>query len=277
MPEISGPAVVADAAQSGGAYTVWNAVTFGTYPRTEITEEADAALYSFLASVPEDRAERDGMRYVRTDGRWFRCDPITWRVLEVADGTVLLMSDRGLDCLPYHNEYADVFWESSDLRAWLNGPFLDAAFTDAERAAIVRSDVANDSNHYFGTACGSGTHDRAFILSEAEVFSSARAEAYGFRPSDAVAEAGRRILPTAYAAARGAWQAEQADTAGIGFWLLRTNGYTQDNIVYVGEKGYLYNRGIPVTCPDALIVPAIRVQLGAAALEKAPDISSRLE
>ena len=45
-----------------------------------------------------------------------------------------------------------------------------------------------------------------------------------------------------------------------------TNGYTEDNVVYVGEKGYLYNRGIPVTCADACIVPAIRVDLDKAKL-----------
>jgi len=44
----------------------------------------------------------------------------------------------------------------------------------------------------------------------------------------------------------------------------------------VGEKGYLYNRGIPVTCMDAGIVPAIRVDLNAAKLVQAEDISSRL-
>ena len=138
--------------------------------------------------------------------------------------------------------------------------------TEEERAAIVQSRVANSNNFYFGTGCGSGTRDRVFLLSEEEIFSSEKAEKYGFRPSDSIADTGRRILPTPYAAARGAWQSEQEETSGAGFWLLRTNGYTEDNVVYVGEKGYLYNRGIPVTCADACIVPAIRVDLDKAKL-----------
>ena len=46
----------------------------------------------------------------------------------------------------------------------------------------------------------------------------------------------------------------------------------EDNVVYVGEKGYLYNRGIPVTCADACIVPAIRVDLNKAKLTVVEDI-----
>ena len=83
------------------------------------------------------------------------------------------------------------------------------------------------------------------------------------------------MRPTAYAAARGAWQSVNSATAGIGFWFLRTNGYTRDNVVYAGEKGYLYNRGIPVTCPDAGIVPAIRIRLGLSPVIRVEDISTR--
>ena len=79
-------------------------------------------------------------------------------------------------------------------------------------------------------------------------------------------------MPTAYAKARGAWNSADSETAGNGFWFLRTNGYTRDNVVYVGEKGYLYNRGIPVTCSDAGIVPVILVRLGVSPVERAEDI-----
>ena len=303
-PEIAGPAVVEDPSAPGGAYTVWNAVAFGSYPQTEILEAAPAGggipgadavadpdLYRALeAAAPDEqgRVTLDGIGYLRLEGRWFRRDPIIWRVLDVSDGTALLMADRCLDCAPYHAEYRDVFWEDSGLRAWLNGgketagtapygplSFAELAFTEEERQAVLVSSVPNAANFYFGTACGSGTHDRVFILSEEEVFCSEKAERYGFRPSDAVADPGRRLVPTAYAAARGAWRSTAEETAGVGFWLLRTNGYTRDNTVYVGEKGYLYNRGIPVTCMDAGIVPAVRIRLGGAPCVRADDIEGR--
>ena len=299
--EIGNPVVVADDSMPGGMVTIWNAVTFGRYPQTEIREipgseedtETDPELYRRLEAAAEgtgDEVILDDVRYIRLDGRWFRYDPIVWRVLEVSDGTALLMSDRCLDCVPWHAEYTDVFWEGSGLRGWLNGTqaeseallygersFIETAFTEEELRAVTVSAVANASNYYFGTACGSGTRDRVFLLSEEEVFSSEKAERYGFRPGDDIADPGRRLVPTAYAIARGAWRSENAGTSGNGFWLLRTNGYTQDNVVYVGEKGYLYNRGIPVTCRDAGIVPAVRVRLGTGLVNRVEDISSKHE
>ena len=284
VPELTDPVRVEDEEMPGGSYTIWNSVAFGHYPQTEI---------------PAEKAALDETcSYYEEDGRWFRCDPIIWRVLDVSDDTALLMADRCLDSVPYHTEYQDVFWEDSDLRNWLNATddaespesddsgessesaygqasFIDMAFTEEEQQAIIRSDVANASNYYFDTACGSGTHDQVFILSEEEVFSSENAVRYGFQPSDAIGDYGRRMVPTDFAVARGAWQSETEETAGIGFWLLRTNGYTEDNVVYVGEKGYLYNRGIPVTCDDAGIVPAIRIRLGAASVTKEADISTQ--
>ena len=306
VQDIVNPVTVPDESMPGGMYTVWNAVAFGHYPQTEILEEKAAArcpepdgytevnpeLFHALDTAAEDSAEEvllDDIRYVRSGGRWFRCDPIIWRVLEVSDGTALLMADRCLDSVPYHAEYLDVFWENSDLRGWLNGTlegdvlscgtksFTETAFTEEEFRSIVDSHVSNAANYYFGTACGSETRDKVFLLSEEEVCFSEAASRYGFRPDDAVADPGRRIIPTAYASARGAWKSELEETPGVGFWFLRTNGYTQDNVIYVGEKGYLYNRGIPVTCSDAGIVPAIRIRLDAAPIERAEDISSRQE
>lgn len=278
IPDIADPVVLPDETAPGGTRTIWSTVAFGHYPQTEILDkepeglpswakddvEVDHRLYRKLEeSAGSDEVTLEDARYLRLEGRWFRCDPIIWRVLEISDGTALLLADRCLDAVPYHTEYEDVFWEDSGLRSWLNHSFLQSAFTEQERRGIVVSAISNPNNHYFGTACGSGTRDRVFILSEEDVFSSQKAALYGFQLSDAVADPGRRLMPTAYASARGAWQSTSPETAGFGFWFLRTNGYTRDNVVYVSENGYLYNRGIPVTCRDAGIVPAIWIRLSA--------------
>ena len=113
-----------------------------------------------------------------------------------------------------------------------------------------------------------------FILSEEETFSSEKAARYGFVTSDAVDDRARRLSATDYAAARGAWRSG-GETGGYCFWFLRTNGYTRDHVVYVGERGYLYNRGISVNCMDAGIVPVIRVRLGHCPLTRVGDIASR--
>lgn len=304
VPDIGNPVITADDTAPGGCFTRWNAVAFGHYPQTEILREpstdgnsgtfgnteADPELFAKLEAAAGDSGSEvtiGSRKYIRLESRWFRCDPIIWRVLEVADGTALLLADQCLDCAPYHTEYRDVAWEQSDLRSWLNGTlkghtdvygarsFTETAFTGEELRSLMVSAISNESNYYYGTGCGSGTRDRVFLLSEEDVFHSEKAKKYGFRLSDSDADPGRKMRPTAYAAARGAWQSVNSATAGIGFWFLRTNGYTRDNVVYAGEKGYLYNRGIPVTCPDAGIVPAIRIRLGLSPVIRVEDISTR--
>ena len=85
----------------------------------------------------------------------------------------------------------------------------------------------------------------------------------------------RTFHPTAYAQGRGTWQSDNAGSEGNTFWLLRSNGFTASHVVYVGELGHIYNRGIPVTCQDAGLVPAIRIDLETAAYSYTGTVSSR--
>ncbi|MDO4803433.1 MAG: DUF6273 domain-containing protein [Lachnospiraceae bacterium] len=270
------------------ANVTWPAVAFGTWPQTEILasgaaadgEEADSVLWNKLqkAEWDGDRTSIDGADYCRLNDRFFRYDPIIWRVLEMKDGTAFLLSDKALDCISYHASLLDVNWSKSTVRSYLNslGPdenlegqdfssagdgFFNAAFTEEEKEAVLLGAVSNADNHYFGTSCGEDTYDRVFLLSEEEIFSSPAAGAYGFQMNDAVGDPAKRFKPTAFAKCRGAWQSEREESKGNGFWILRSNGYTAANVVYVGETGDVYNRGIPVTCKDASIVPAIRINL----------------
>ena len=125
----------------------------------------------------------------------------------------------------------------------------------------MKSYVRNSDNHYFGTSCGPDTVDWVFLLSENETFSSPAASSFGFLTSDAQADPAKRFTPTAYAASRGVWQSAVDESAGNTFWFLRSNGYTASNVVYVGELGHIYNRGIPVICQDAGMIPALRIDL----------------
>ena len=93
--------------------------------------------------------------------------------------------------------------------------------------------------------------------------------------SDAAGDPARRFTPTAYALGRGTWQSDNAGSEGNTFWLLRSNGFTASNVVYVGELGHIYNRGIPVTCQDAGLVPAIRIDLETAAYSYTGTVCSR--
>ena len=321
------PVITDDETLPGGKNVTWSAVTFGSYPQTEILksgevsvgqtadssagqtaaaldaensagqaaggQEVDPAMWNRLqeAEWDNDKASVDGAVFCRMDGSFFRYDPVTWRVLEVTDESALLLADQALDCFSYHSALTDVNWKDSAVHSWLNslGPdenqagedfssdeegFFNTAFADQERQAVINGSVPNADNHYFGTSCGEETCDRVFLLSEDEIFSSPDAEKYGFQMSDAVADPAKRFTPTAYAQCRGAWQSDLEESKGNGFWILRSNGYTAANMVYVGELGYIYNRGIPVTCRDCSIVPAIRIDLKLADLTCTGEISS---
>ena len=64
---------------------------------------------------------------------------IPWYVLDNSDGNLLLVSKGIIDTRAYHS--ADgATWSESDMRAWLNGDFYDAAFMDVEKSALMGSD-----------------------------------------------------------------------------------------------------------------------------------------
>jgi len=312
------PVVEKDDSVSTGQVTSWSCITFGTYPQTEIIPASSHAvdeyavqkddfvvnpdLYAGLqqADWNDDETEIDGIRYRRLsrdaavssseesaghyrwgqDDEWhyFRYDPVKWRVLEVRDGTALLLSDMAVDCEPFQTELKDISWEDCTLRSYLNGygtdenissidfsgenhNFLDMAFSPDEQDAILRYPVRNEDNYYFGTDCGDETSDKIFIPAESELFIYDSSVIHGFSPRDAVADRARQFQPTDYAVWKGAWSASQEDVQGNVFWITRTMGYTRQNVVYIDESGYMFNRGILATCPDAAVIPALILDL----------------
>ena len=96
-------------------------------------------------------------------------ESIRWIVLERFDDRLLLLSADVLDGRQYnHVPFQDVTWADSDLRAWMNDDFFDAAFTPAQRGIIpsVLNDNADQS--ITGAPGGAPTQDRVFALSEQE-------------------------------------------------------------------------------------------------------------
>lgn len=91
-----------------------------------------------------------------------------WRVLENTGSKVLLMKEKAIHALPYHTEYVPVTWESSFLRKWLNSKYLESAFTQEEREAILLSIMINEDNPVYNTEGGNNTEDYIFLLSISE-------------------------------------------------------------------------------------------------------------
>lgn len=324
---LKNPVKSTDSKLPGKSKTVWNCVYFGEYPTSEVADEnfsaadkyavnesdiiIDKELYNKLlkAGWNNDETEIDGKKFRRLKSdtaennpqhyQWndesyhfFRYEPIKWRVIDVSDNIVTLMSDRLTDCVPYNTKAESVFWESCTLRSFLNGygadknnagidfakntqdSFFATAFSESEKKFVVKSKVKNPKNYYFGTKCGGDTEDYVFIFDEEEIFSTSAASNYGFTESDGTMDCARRFKPTLYAMARGAWYSPVEGNEGNGFWFLRTNGYTASNANYICDFGSVYNRGTYVTVNDAGVLPVIRVDLKTAKLKNAGNISS---
>ena len=294
--------------------TRWECILFGSYPANEVVSGSfnavddyalvdgdvmtDASLYHQLeqAEWTDDDTEIGGKRYHRLNGsgavtcstnreqhyRWtdteawhyFAYAPIKWRILKQTGNKAVLLADRMPDTCPFNDSYNDTSWSDCSLRRWLNGAFLSRAFTEQERSAIEETDVKNAPNYYFGTDCGPDTKDRVFVLSESETFSSPLAVEYGFSDSDSGNDPARRFRSTLYAKCRGAWWSPVEGYLGTSFWMMRSVGYTKANVVYVGESGDTYNRGIVVTCNDAAVLPAITLDLSKADYQPAEPVYS---
>ena len=99
-------------------------------------------------------------------------DPVEWRVLDIQDGMILVISEYGLDGKCYNEIDTDVTWETCTLRTWLNNEFLSKAFSDEEKAMIATIKVSAEGNSIVHEDVGASQYDKVFLLSimEAEQY-----------------------------------------------------------------------------------------------------------
>ena len=204
--------------------------------------------------------------------KYFKVEPIKWRVLtDNYNGKKLLLAENILAAHRYaasSNNY-----KNSEIREWLNGTFLGAAFTASAQSQIATTTVDNsarstnpDAN---ATAWNSGnngyacenTSDKIFLLSEQEMTK----DGYGFAAyyvyKDDVygtTESTRIRMTTDYAKSSGAYQ---SSTAGCGgWWWLRSPYYDYSShareVDYDGSAGNIFN----VNSSQAGVVPALCIE-----------------
>lgn len=168
-------------------------------------------------------------------------EPIEWIVLE-SDGTESLLLAK--DALAFRefgmNIFGKAMWQNGSLCAWLNGEFLEGAFSEGEQAAIRTSRLTDDG--YNAYKSGGTIRNRVFLLSEAELLQ--------YMPGEQ-----ERICVASDAAGAGSTCGYEAGTP-VRWWLRTTMDTTYARAV--SETGSLargnvsYNEGLYVR-------PAIRV------------------
>lgn len=171
-------------------------------------------------------------------------EQIEWIVLEYDENSekALLLSRYGLDVKPYNQKLVPVTWEECTIRSWLNGIFLQSAFSPEEQTAIQLTDVDNSlSQGYWKTNGGKNTQDYIFLLSYAE------ANRYLGVTSGDKNNMISRTAPTVYALSRGAWtdtNTKTEDGAAATQWWLRSPGRNQRNVAFVIRDGSLDDSSI---------------------------------
>lgn len=215
-------------------HVVWDCVYFGNYWQSKYITQP--------GNMPEEgeddvvHTDDDGTKYiVRADKSCYKYEPIKWRVLSVSeDGTdAFLMADKNLDVKAFHSNYDEtvttdnVMWENSDVRAWLNGTFMETAFSKEEQEAIKTTEIENlsYSSYYDGgtetsAKDGTPTEDRIYLPSLDDMANQRYGFVNNFNPVDDVTEHGfsgtqvREAAATDFAESEGGYKA--------GRYLLRT-------------------------------------------------------
>ena len=161
-------------------------------------------------------------------------EPIEWLVLDVQGDRAFLISRYGLDYQKYYQEYANITWEYSSLRKWLNREFLEDAFSPEEKNNILSTPVPADDNPDYDTDPGNETTDKVFILSVKE--------AYEYFSSDEERACEATIFAEMARTRRNSAGTKNLITRDCSWWL-RTPGISQNRVAGVDPSGKIDSSG----------------------------------
>ena len=171
--------------------------------------------------------------------------PIEWQVLKKEDSRLLVISTRCLDKAAYHRDVEHTDWEHCHLRAWLNGPFYQLAFTPEEQSMIPEITISNAPNEKYGTPGGRDTMDHVFVLSGPE--------AAALFPGDSA----RVGYTTDYHQVQGYYFGGK-----INCWWLRTPGVEPDYVMLIGNSGSVGTYGYRLDNNEYAVRPAMWIETG---------------
>ena len=240
--------------------TTYDIVTFGSFPQSEKTDDTITVNESESKTAGSYTYFRgsDGEWYAKLASKYYKVEPIKWRVLTTdydhdgnpsTAGKKLLHAENILINKVYHASSNN--YENSSIRAYLTGDFYNTAFTTEEQNAIATTTVINDArstnsdsnatqfnggvNQY---ASDNATSDKIFLLSEQEVTK----DDYGFATYDAYGTDSTRIRKvTAFARESGTWVSTYSGYEDGGYWWLRSPNYNSSSSArYVNDSGYAH-------------------------------------
>ncbi|WP_406547078.1 DUF6273 domain-containing protein [Succinimonas sp.] len=199
--------------------------------------------------------------------------PLEWLALRVTEtdnaaggnpssdcetASALLISRYALDARKFHHDGSGVSWADSDLCAWLNGEFLETAFSAMERERILEEPLFTDT---LSLGEDHGSRDSSAENSETAAENHAPAFKVFCLSADEAAEyfssaEERRCAATPYALERGGLAG--ASDSGVSYWL-RTPGLDGGSQVYADSAGDIVILGERADRQDFMVRPVIRI------------------
>jgi hypothetical protein len=182
-----------------------------------------------------------------------------WRVLDVQDGEVLIITEDVIEERPYNEENEGVTWRTCDLRKYLNNEFLHK-FTKEQQGRIVEKRIPNPDNLWYGTKGGRDTRDKVFLLSLEEV------DKYFGNSGDYLNERSKKYVygevitdSDGYCCFNN-YNKNRATTyigREVCWWWLRSPGEGCYNAALIGTDGIVNVKGYYVNIDDGGVRPAL--------------------
>ena len=156
----------------------------------------------------------------------------TWKILSREDGKIVMIAsalkeDSDFYGQPFNKDDADVTWEDSTLRSWLNGEIYEDGFADYEKEHMLLQTAEESGNQEYGTKYESAGGDYLTILSAEET---------------------------------DGYKDEIGSLSGT--WWLRTPGNAEDTAAVMSADHTVLYYGYPVDYTELYVRPVITIEDG---------------
>ncbi len=256
-----------------------NTLTYGLYPQSHVSDSSTIAALNKLTAesngwylynneyYAKKKANPYNSSYTFDDGTtivsgteyWFKCEPITWKILTSSNGTYSLVSTKLLDAHRYNefytgtkNGYYANNYMNSEIRSWLNGDFLNTAFnldSSLIQTTLVDNSASTTNSSSNSYACAN-TNDKVYLLSYKDYSNTTYFADYS----------ARTCKTTDYARANGIWYSTSSSYLYNGYyWTRSPYSDDSDRAWYVDGGGYLDYRYVIYS--NGGVRPALTIKL----------------
>ena len=234
---------------SNGDSLTWDCIDFGSYYQSLYTPKQSP-------QNPVDGTEytdSDNTKMIYQSGKYYKMEPIKWRILSLDGSNALLIADMNIDSRRFNDDYChSITWEDSSIRQWLNGDFYTTAFNEDERGSFIQT-----------------ASDNLYLLSSEDTLN----KDYGFSIHSDNASITRQTKNTDYAICKGAWTDDSDDCTGNGWWWLSSPGSMPYDAAYVSSNGSEDLTGYIAVNDGGGVRPVMNIDLDAETWTKAESVT----